>query len=119
MIHAICAYMKLFHRLYSEALKQAATDPTSGKIDVNILTTGVSSAARKRRADIANAVKKLIKSKEKVATIAQQKLFQELRESSDIVSFTLLLFLFDQGCVANAFLCWALLKYESIGVKIS
>ncbi|CAG0884263.1 unnamed protein product [Darwinula stevensoni] len=72
-------------RLYSEALKQAATDPTSGKIDVNILTTGVSSAARKRRADIANAVKKLIKSKEKMATIAQQKLFQELRESSDIM----------------------------------
>merc|ERR1712096_320458 len=40
-------------RLYREALKQSATDPMSGKIDVSILTTGLSSAARQRRAEVA------------------------------------------------------------------
>ncbi|RXG52397.1 DNA replication licensing factor MCM4 [Armadillidium vulgare] len=42
-------------RLHREALKQSATDPMSGKIDVGILTTGLSSAARKRRGEISSS----------------------------------------------------------------
>lgn len=73
-------------RLHREALKQSATDPLSGKIDVGILTTGLSSAARKRRAELAQSVKKLIESKGKVPLINYQKLFAEVKESSTVVS---------------------------------
>ncbi|KAK7066561.1 DNA replication licensing factor, mcm4 component [Halocaridina rubra] len=72
-------------RLHREALKQSATDPMSGKIDVSILTTGLSSAARKRRVEIAQALRKLIQAKGKVATLNIQKVFQELKDSSDVM----------------------------------
>merc|ERR1711920_82867 len=52
-------------RLHREALKQSATDPLTGRIDVSILTTGQSSAGRKRRAEVANALKALLKKKSK------------------------------------------------------
>jgi len=73
-------------RLHREALKQSATDPLSGKIDIGILTTGLSSAARKRRVELAQALKKLIASKEKVLTLSYQKIFAEFKESSQLVS---------------------------------
>lgn len=73
------------YRLHREALKQSATDPLSGKIDVGILTTGLSSAARKRRVMLTNSVQKLIESKGKVPTISYQKLFQEMKDSSEIM----------------------------------
>lgn len=72
-------------RLHREALKQSATDPLSGKIDVGILTTGLTSAARKRRIELAKAVKDLIESKGKVPTINYQKLLAELKETSNTV----------------------------------
>ncbi|XP_069675688.1 DNA replication licensing factor MCM4 [Periplaneta americana] len=72
-------------RLHREALKQSATDPLSGKIDVGILTTGLSSAARKRRAELMQALRKLISSKEKVATLSYQKTFAEFKESSQLM----------------------------------
>lgn len=71
-------------RLYKEALKQAAVDPSTGKIDVSILTTGISGAARKRKAEVTQALKKLIQEKGKVATLKQVKLYEELRERSDV-----------------------------------
>ena len=70
-------------------MKQSATDPTSGKIDVSILTTGLSSAARKRRVEVAQSLKKLIQSKGKVATLNFQKVLQELKDNSDLVSVRL------------------------------
>lgn len=57
----------------------------SGKIDVSILTTGVSAAARKRRNEVVDALKKLIASKRKVPTLNYQKLFTELKETMQIV----------------------------------
>ncbi|XP_069188391.1 DNA replication licensing factor MCM4 [Procambarus clarkii] len=72
-------------RLHREALKQSATDPMSGKIDISILTTGMSSAARKRRVEIAQSLKKLIQAKGKVVTLNFQKVFQELKDSSDLM----------------------------------
>ena len=75
-------------RLYKEALKQAAVDPSTGRIDISILTTGISGAARKRKAEVAQALKKLIQEKGKVATLKQPKLFEELRERSDLVRLT-------------------------------
>ncbi|KAL5467701.1 hypothetical protein EMCRGX_G031964 [Ephydatia muelleri] len=52
-------------RLHREALKQSATDPKTGIIDVSILTTGVSSSERARREGIAKEVKKLLQTKAK------------------------------------------------------
>ncbi|XP_066158799.1 DNA replication licensing factor MCM4 [Euwallacea fornicatus] len=72
-------------RLHREALKQSATDPLSGKIDVGILTTGLSSTARKRRIELAQALKKLIDTKGKVPTLNYQKLFDELKGSSQLM----------------------------------
>ncbi|XP_014217323.1 DNA replication licensing factor MCM4 [Copidosoma floridanum] len=70
-------------RLHREALKQSATDPLTGKIDVNILTTGLSVSAKQRMAQLRDSLKKLIDSK-KVATINYQKLFSDFRDASDI-----------------------------------
>ncbi|XP_005096782.1 DNA replication licensing factor mcm4-A [Aplysia californica] len=70
-------------RLYKEALKQAAVDPSTGKIDITILTTGMSGAARKRKAEVAAALKKLIQAKGKVPTLKHQKLYDDFKETSD------------------------------------
>jgi len=56
-------------RLHKEALKQAAVDPSTGKIDVSILTTGISGAVRKQRADRAQVLLELIKTKGKVLVL--------------------------------------------------
>ena len=72
-------------RLYKEALKQAAVDPSTGKIDITILTTGMSGAARKRKAEVAAALKKLIHAKGKVPTLKHQKLYDDFKETSDFV----------------------------------
>lgn len=69
-----------FYRLHREALKQAAVDPTTGKIDVSILTTGVSGAARKQHADRVEILRALIKAKGRVPSIKATKLFEEFRE---------------------------------------
>ena len=47
-------------RLHREAIKQSATDPASGKIDISILTTGLSSSNRKRKHEISLALKNLL-----------------------------------------------------------
>lgn len=50
-------------RLQKEALKQSATDPATGRIDVNILATGVSGTARRKKAEIALAMKNILAEK--------------------------------------------------------
>ncbi|KAK0076374.1 hypothetical protein PV325_004816 [Microctonus aethiopoides] len=72
-------------RLHREALKQSAIDPLSGKIDVSILTTGISAAARTRRNELTGALKKLIESKGKVQMLNYQKVFTELKEMIQIL----------------------------------
>ena len=47
-------------RLHREALKQSATDPKTGIIDVGILTTGVSASERDRRRELAKELKRMI-----------------------------------------------------------
>ena len=87
----------LAHRLHREALKQSATDPKTGLIDINILTTGLSVSDRKRRLEIAKSLKELLQGKGKTPTVKYQQTYEELREASDLVSdeltvqFTLLL----------------------------
>lgn len=66
-------------RLYREALKQSATDPLSGKIDVGILTTGLSSAARQRKHDLAEHLIKAISSQPKSTILNYPKLLSETK----------------------------------------
>merc|ERR1712112_229404 len=72
------------NRLHKEALKQSATDPLTGRIDVSILTTGQSSSGRKRRLEVATALKALLKKKSKTPTIGYDKLLADFRSTSDI-----------------------------------
>ncbi|NXU49981.1 MCM4 factor, partial [Turnix velox] len=70
-------------RLHREALKQSATDPRTGIVDISILTTGMSATARKRKEELAQALKKLIQSKGKTPALKYQQLFDDLRAQSD------------------------------------
>ncbi|XP_072115075.1 DNA replication licensing factor MCM4 [Mobula birostris] len=70
-------------RLHREALKQSATDPRTGIVDISILTTGMSATARKRKEELAQALKKLIQSKGKTLAMRYQQLFDDLRSQSD------------------------------------
>ncbi|XP_070798413.1 DNA replication licensing factor MCM4 [Pituophis catenifer annectens] len=70
-------------RLHREALKQSATDPRTGIVDISILTTGMSATARKRKEELAQALKKLIQSKGKTPSLKYQQLFDDLRAQSE------------------------------------
>ncbi|KAF8430128.1 putative DNA replication licensing factor Mcm4 [Tirmania nivea] len=43
-------------RLIKSAIKESATDPLTGKIDLSLISTGTSEAQRRRRADLGKAV---------------------------------------------------------------
>lgn len=79
-------FLYLTNRLHREALKQSATDPKTGLIDINILTTGLSVSDRKRRLEIAKSLKELLQSKGKAPSVKYQQTFEELKEASDLVS---------------------------------
>lgn len=71
-------------RLHREALKQAATDPKTGIIDIGILTTGVSSSERMRRMVLAKELKKLLNSREKnVSNFRKDNLLDDLRSQTE------------------------------------
>mmetsp|Transcript_19597 Transcript_19597/g.14306 ORF Transcript_19597/g.14306 Transcript_19597/m.14306 type:complete len:313 (-) Transcript_19597:59-997(-) len=46
-------------RLIKTALQQSATDPTTGEIDMNIITTGVSNTSLERTKQLTNIIKKI------------------------------------------------------------
>ncbi|XP_058799343.1 DNA replication licensing factor MCM4-like [Phymastichus coffea] len=70
------------YRLHREALKQSAVDPQSGKIDIDILTTGMSVSERQRNSHIKELLWKYIESKGKVPTLNYQKLLSEFKENT-------------------------------------
>ncbi|XP_069367870.1 DNA replication licensing factor MCM4 isoform X2 [Paralichthys olivaceus] len=70
-------------RLHREALKQSATDPRTGFVDISILTTGMSATARKRKEEVAQALKKMIQAKGKMPAIKYQQLLDDLRGQSE------------------------------------
>ena len=73
-------------RIHREALKQSATDPLSGKIDVSILTTGQSEGTRKRRLLVKTALKSVIdKRPGKAQTLNYLKTWNDLKENSDVM----------------------------------
>lgn len=73
-------------RLHKEALKQAATDPKTGIIDVGILTTGVSTSERQRRELLAKELRKVLQSKSRGgAPLKQAEIFEAMKEQSQAV----------------------------------
>ncbi|VDL63766.1 unnamed protein product [Hymenolepis diminuta] len=70
-------------RLQREAIKQAAIDPVTGTIDINILTTGVSSSMRKRREEMANAIWAILEQRPRVITFAYSRVLEQLRATSE------------------------------------
>ncbi|KXJ73554.1 hypothetical protein RP20_CCG020651 [Aedes albopictus] len=71
--------------LHREAMKQSATDPQTGKIDVAILATGMSTSARKRRAELVASIREILRTKGKILTLPYQKLFGEIKEASQVL----------------------------------
>ena len=68
-------------------MKQAATDPATGRIDVALLTTGFSAAGRKRRALLREALKRLLTTMamSKRETVFQyEPVLNQLRAQSDV-----------------------------------
>ncbi|XP_055950709.1 DNA replication licensing factor mcm4-like [Argiope bruennichi] len=73
-------------RLHREALKQSATDPSSGKIDISILTTGMSNTARRRRIEVGQVLKKMLQSKAKTTkTFNYFQVYDELKTQSELM----------------------------------
>lgn len=50
-------------RLLEVAMQQSATDPTTGTIDMDLISTGISASARTRRAQIRDAVLEVLREK--------------------------------------------------------
>jgi DNA replication licensing factor MCM4 len=80
-------------RLHREAIKQSATDPLSGKIDISILTTGMSATTRKRRNELSLGLKQLLESmrtekssqSESQLQFSYQHIFNEFKNSTTIM----------------------------------
>jgi len=72
------------YRLHREAVKQSATDPQTGRIDLGMITTGQSSASRKRKQELATALKAILDKKAKVVSHAYEKILLEFKGQSDI-----------------------------------
>ncbi|XP_063075781.1 DNA replication licensing factor MCM4 [Engraulis encrasicolus] len=73
-------------RLHREALKQSATDPRTGFVDISILTTGMSASARRMKEEIAQALKTMIQTKGSYGpAIKNDQLFNDIRAQSEAV----------------------------------
>uniref|UniRef100_A0A5S6QS04 DNA replication licensing factor MCM4 n=1 Tax=Trichuris muris TaxID=70415 RepID=A0A5S6QS04_TRIMR len=69
------------YSLYREALKQVATDPLTGKVDINILALGMSATTRRAAAELRQAIKNKLLAKEDGVWVAPKSLLTEIRES--------------------------------------
>lgn len=77
-------------RLHREAIKQSAIDPSSGKIDISILTTGLSITNRKRRGEIVNGLRQLLEQMKQSSGDSQlqfqyQNVLNEFKNSSNLM----------------------------------
>lgn len=78
-------------RLHKEAMKQSATDPLTGVIDMSILTTGKSGAERQRMKELVGSVKKQL-GKKRAASTTNQALLNEMKEISSVASVLTIIF---------------------------
>lgn len=72
-------------RLIKSALKQAATDSRTGKIDMSLLTEGTSASERKRKADLKNSVLALLDDLTRSGTAARySEVLKRLNEGASL-----------------------------------
>ena len=63
-----------------------AVDPKTGRVDVAILTTGISAGERRLRADLAQTLKRYLKEKKSTLSsepMKKEQLFNEIRDRND------------------------------------
>lgn len=84
--------MRTSFSLHQTALQQAATDPITGKIDVSILVTGISTAARQRRAQLAGQLRDYLQTKLGPGTFSSVKVFEEFKAVCKMVIFLVIFF---------------------------
>ncbi|KAM3720360.1 DNA replication licensing factor [Dirofilaria immitis] len=77
------------YSLHCEALKQSAVDPSTGRVDINILAAGISSTSRQVIDQLAEAIRSELSHRHGVL-ISLKKLMQQLRQND--LSFTRELF---------------------------
>merc|ERR1712200_257764 len=71
------------NRLHREAVKQSATDPQTGLVDMELIATGMSTEMKKRRQDLAKALKELLKRNPK-GTYQIEATLKQFRSESEI-----------------------------------
>jgi len=71
------------YRLHREALKQSATDPLTGKVDVNIIAAGMSMTTRKYVAELSEVVTRRMSERPFGTWFSVKKLLNDIREGSD------------------------------------
>lgn len=84
-------------RLYREALKQSATDPRTGIVDISIITTGVSATSRKRRDELKTALKQLLQSDRAGTRAPTRKCRQVLAKWREQTDQTITQLMFDEA----------------------
>uniref|UniRef100_A0AAF5PZ15 DNA replication licensing factor MCM4 n=1 Tax=Wuchereria bancrofti TaxID=6293 RepID=A0AAF5PZ15_WUCBA len=77
------------YSLYREALKQSAVDPSTGRVDINILAAGISATTRQIIDQLAEAIRSELSQRQGIL-ISLKKLMQQLRQND--LSFTKELF---------------------------
>lgn len=68
-----------------EALLQNAIDPLTGRIDMDLITTGRSAAARERQEELKRVLKMLLANRPITATLDLAQLHRDLNAQSSIV----------------------------------
>lgn len=71
--------------LYREALKQSAVDPSTGRVDINILAAGISATTRHIVDQLAEAIRSELSQRHGILVSLKQ-LMQRLRQN-DLVDF--------------------------------
>ncbi|VDO47826.1 unnamed protein product, partial [Onchocerca flexuosa] len=74
-----------YFSLYREALKQSAVDPSTGRVDINILAAGISTTSREVIDQLAEAVRSELSHRHGIL-VSLKKLMQQLRQN-DLVNF--------------------------------
>lgn len=69
--------------LHREALRQSAVDPTTGKVDVNILAAGMSATSRKMVQHVAEAVSGHLENSKGVS-LSMKNLFATLKQTDKV-----------------------------------
>uniref|UniRef100_A0A8R1XL06 DNA replication licensing factor MCM4 n=1 Tax=Onchocerca volvulus TaxID=6282 RepID=A0A8R1XL06_ONCVO len=77
------------YSLYREALKQSAVDPSTGRVDINILAAGISTTSREVIDQLAEAIRSELSQRHGIL-VSLKKLMQQLRQND--LSFTRELF---------------------------